>query len=182
MEPLTLALAALAATCAGDATACVLNAPASSEARTHTLALTDPGAWPGFVAATFAARDQPDRRPRTFTYAAGRLRGDAYRLPTDQFGTQLDPPAHWAPEYAAIDELPPTFAVRPLVVISIVPQVKKDFNYALQVVGHPEVGAAPRPHPGGQRRDRALRLVEALAGPGAAPTLTRVPGRRRSTR
>jgi kynurenine formamidase len=29
--------------------------------------------------------------------------------------------------------VPPTFAVRPLVVISIVSQVRKDFNYALQV-------------------------------------------------
>src|SRR5262249_57090660 len=57
----------------------------------------------------------------------------AYRLPPDQFGTQLDPPAHWAPEYPAIDELPPTYAVRPLVVISIVEQVKADPNYALQV-------------------------------------------------
>jgi hypothetical protein len=54
-----------------------------------------------------------------------------YRLSTDQFGTQLDPPAHWAPSYPAIDELPPTYGVRPLVVISIVPQVKQDPKYAL---------------------------------------------------
>jgi hypothetical protein len=46
---------------------------------------------------------------------------------------QLDPPAHWAPEYPAIDEIPATFAVRPLVVISIVEKLKKDDNYHLQV-------------------------------------------------
>ena len=46
-----------------------------------------------------------------------------YDLSADQFGTQLDPPAHWAPEYPAIDELPATYALRPLVVISIVDQV-----------------------------------------------------------
>ncbi|MGB6702512.1 cyclase family protein [Methyloceanibacter sp.] len=46
---------------------------------------------------------------------------------------QLDPPAHWAPEYPAIDELPATYAIRPLVVISIVDQVKANPNYALQV-------------------------------------------------
>lgn len=40
-------------------------------------------------------------------------------LQTDQYGTQLDPPAHWAPYYAAIDEIPPTYAVRPLVVINV---------------------------------------------------------------
>ena len=57
-----------------------------------------------------------------------------YEIATDQFGTQLDPPAHWAPEYPGIDELPATYAVRPLVVISIVPQVKKDPKYAAEVI------------------------------------------------
>ena len=60
-------------------------------------------------------------------------RRPATSLSTDQYGTQLDPPAHWAPEYPAIDELPATYAVRPLVVISIVDQVAKDPNYHLQV-------------------------------------------------
>jgi kynurenine formamidase len=54
-------------------------------------------------------------------------------LRTDQLGTQLDPPAHWAPEYPAIDELPATYAMRPLVVISIVERLKTNSNYALQV-------------------------------------------------
>src|SRR5678810_446411 len=57
----------------------------------------------------------------------------SYALRTDQLGTQLDPPAHWAPEYPAIDELPATYAIRPLVVISIVDQVKANPNYALKV-------------------------------------------------
>jgi kynurenine formamidase len=57
----------------------------------------------------------------------------AYRIATDEFGTQLDPPAHWAPEYPGIDELPPTYAVCPLVVISIAKQVRKDPRYALTV-------------------------------------------------
>ena len=33
-----------------------------------------------------------------------------YTLATDQLDTQLDPPAHWNPDYPGIDELPPTFA------------------------------------------------------------------------
>ena len=53
-----------------------------------------------------------------------------YELAPDQLGTQLDPPAHWAPRYPAIDELPATYAVRPLVVVSIVRQVRHDANYA----------------------------------------------------
>ena len=66
-----------------------------------------------------------------------------YNLMTDQLGTQLDPPAHWAPEYPAIDELPPTFAVRPLVVIPIVEQVKRDPGYHLQVA---DIQAFEREH------------------------------------
>jgi kynurenine formamidase len=68
-----------------------------------------------------------------YTYAKDGFEATAYEIATDQFGTQLDPPAHWAPEYPGIDELPATYAVRPLVVISIVPQVKQDPKYALQV-------------------------------------------------
>jgi len=98
---------------------------------THTLAPRIP-VWKGFGPSTFS----PTRNPETgapYTYAQDGFEATSYELSTDQFGTQLDPPAHWAPEYAAIDELPPTFAVRPLVVISIVRQVRKDFNYSLKV-------------------------------------------------
>jgi kynurenine formamidase len=98
---------------------------------THRLTPQIP-VWKGFGPSVFS----PSLNPETgdpYTYAKDGFEATSYRLSTDQFGTQLDPPAHWAPEWAAIDELPATFAVRPLVVISIVRQVKKDFNYHLQV-------------------------------------------------
>ena len=88
--------------------------------------------WKGFGPSFFSPAVDP-ATGEAYTYAKDGFEATAYRLSTDQFGTQLDPPAHWAPEFAAIDELPPTFAVRPLVVISIVRQVKRDFNYHLQV-------------------------------------------------
>jgi kynurenine formamidase len=88
--------------------------------------------WKGFGPSFFSPSVDP-ASGEPYTYAEDGFEATAYRLSTDQFGTQLDPPAHWAPEQAAIDELPPTFAVRKLVVISIVRQVKKNFNYALQV-------------------------------------------------
>src|SRR5919197_3594900 len=98
---------------------------------THTIRPDIP-VWSGFGPATFApAVSRIDGH--TFTYAQDGFEATRYVLQTDQFGTQLDPPAHWAPEYAAIDELPPTFAVRPLVVISIARQVRANFNYALTV-------------------------------------------------
>jgi len=98
---------------------------------THTLTPTIP-VWRGFGPPTFGAAIDPATGER-YRYDKDGFEANAYRLSTDQFGTQLDPPAHWAPEYPSIDELPPTFAVRPLVVISIVEQVAGDPGYSLQV-------------------------------------------------
>ena len=88
--------------------------------------------WKGFGPATFRATVDP-KTGRPYTYKKDGFEATAYRISTDQFGTQLDPPAHWAPEYPGIDELPATYSVRPLVVISIVPQLQKNPKYALQV-------------------------------------------------
>ena len=88
----------------------------------------------GRVSGPRCSRRRRTRRPGCPTHTpptASRRRRTSCRQTSSEL--QLDPPAHWAPEYAAIDELPPTFAVRPLVVISIVPQVQRDFNYHLQV-------------------------------------------------
>jgi len=98
---------------------------------THVIAPTIP-VWKGFGPSTFSPAVDP-ATGQPYTYAKEGFEATAYQLSTDQFGTQLDPPAHWAPEYPAINELPATYAVRPLVVISIVPQVRKDPKYALQV-------------------------------------------------
>jgi kynurenine formamidase len=57
----------------------------------------------------------------------------AYELPTDQVGTQLDPPAHWSATGATISELPPTYAVRPLVVINVAAKVQRDAGYVASV-------------------------------------------------
>ncbi|MGA8259729.1 MAG: cyclase family protein [Arenicellales bacterium] len=98
---------------------------------THTLTPSIP-VWKGFGPAKFGPTVNPETG-KPYTYAADGFEATQYFLSTDQYGTQLDPPAHWAPEYPSIDELPPTFAVRPLVVISIVDQVAQDPGYALQV-------------------------------------------------
>ena len=98
---------------------------------THDITPNMP-VWKGFGPATFKPAVDPTTNT-AYTYAKDGFEATAYEIATDQFGTQLDPPAHWAPEYPGIDELPATYAVRPLVVISIVPQVKKDAKYALQV-------------------------------------------------
>jgi len=98
---------------------------------THTIAPDIP-VWHGFARSKFAPTINP-ATGKPYTYAKDGFEATHYDLSTDQLGTQLDPPAHWAPEYQSIDELPPTYAVRPLVVISIVPQVKRNPGYHLQV-------------------------------------------------
>lgn len=98
---------------------------------THTITPTIP-VWAGFGPSVFG----PTVNPKTgtaYTYDVDGFEATRYTLSTDQLGTQLDPPAHWNPDFPAIDELPPTFAIRPLVVISIVDQVAKAPGYHLAV-------------------------------------------------
>ncbi|MBV8534265.1 MAG: cyclase family protein [Alphaproteobacteria bacterium] len=98
---------------------------------THTIAPDIP-VWAGFGPSKFAPAIDP-KTGQAYTYARDGFEATHYDLSTDQLGTQLDPPAHWAPEYPAIDELPASYTLRPLVVISIVPQVKKDPGYQMKV-------------------------------------------------
>jgi kynurenine formamidase len=98
---------------------------------THTITPSIP-VWAGFGPSTFGPAVNP-KTGKPYTYQDDGFEATRYTFSTDQLGTQLDPPAHWNPDYPAIDELPPTFAIRPLVVISIVAQVAKDPGYALRV-------------------------------------------------
>jgi kynurenine formamidase len=78
-----------------------------------------------------------------FSYEKQGVGITAYELPTDQVGTQLDPPAHWSAVGASISELPPTYAVRPLVVINIAPKVAADPGYNATVA---DISAWERQH------------------------------------
>ncbi len=98
---------------------------------THTITPSIP-VWAGFGRSTFGPATEPGKG-RPYNWAKDGFEATRYLLATDQLGTQLDPPAHWNPLYPAIDELPPTFAVRPLVVISIVDQVSRNPGYSLSV-------------------------------------------------
>jgi len=98
---------------------------------THTVAPGIP-VWHGFGPSHFAPTVNPETG-KPYTYRHDGFEATHYDLSTDQLGTQLDPPAHWAPEYPSIDELPPTYTIRPLVVISIVGQVKKNPGYQMRV-------------------------------------------------
>jgi kynurenine formamidase len=97
----------------------------------HVIAPRIP-VWKGFGPSVFGPAIDP-ATGTAYTYAKDGFEATRYELATDQLGTQLDPPAHWDPNYPAIDELPASYAVRPLAVISIVPQVRQKADYHLQV-------------------------------------------------
>ena len=98
---------------------------------THTVE-PDSTVWKGFGPQQFAPSVEAESG-RPFSYERDGFEATRYQLSTDQLGTQLDPPAHWNPNYPAIDEIPSTYTLRPLVVISIVEKVRQNPGYSLEV-------------------------------------------------
>src|SRR5215472_8619467 len=62
---------------------------------THEIAPNIP-VWSGFGPSKFAPAIDPKTR-RPYAYGKDGFEATHYDLSTDQLGTQLDPPAHWAP-------------------------------------------------------------------------------------
>jgi kynurenine formamidase len=95
--------------------------------------------WPGFGNAKFkpttAGADMEGYidKGQEFTYEQHGFIATSYEIPTDQYGTQLDPPAHWDEYGATISDLPATYAIRPLVVIDIHEKVAQDPGYHCSV-------------------------------------------------
>jgi hypothetical protein len=91
---------------------------------THAFSPTMP-VWEGFAQPTTSATTAGKTmkgfiaKGAEFTYAEQGFIATSYVLSTDQLGTQLDPPAHWNEYGSTISDIPPTVAVRPLVVIDI---------------------------------------------------------------
>lgn len=91
--------------------------------------------WPGFGNTTFkpASAGQEIKGyckiGEPFDYKKHGFIATAYDFLTDQYGTQLDPPAHFFEYGATISDLPATYSIRPLVVIDIHEKVKQDSGY-----------------------------------------------------
>ncbi len=83
------------------------------------------------VSAATAAADVPGvvKAGEAIGYERQGVGITAYRFGSDQIGTQLDPPAHWSDRGATISDLPPTYAVRPLVVVDVAAKVRADPGY-----------------------------------------------------
>jgi kynurenine formamidase len=103
---------------------------------THAFHPTQP-VWPGFGHARFEATKAGANLGDyasigdVFTYDAHGFVATSYWIPTDQYGTQLDPPSHWDEYGATISDLPATYCIRPLVVINISDKVAENPGYHL---------------------------------------------------
>jgi kynurenine formamidase len=97
---------------------------------THSFSPTTP-VWPGFGQAAFApAADPATGQP--YTIEQDGFRALRYTL-VGQYGTHIDPPAHFDAHGKTLDQLPVKDMVLPLVVFDITPKLAYEPNYALRV-------------------------------------------------
>ncbi len=97
---------------------------------THTFSPTTP-VWEGFGPAVFSPAKDP-ATGRTYTIEKDGFRTFQYTL-VGQYGTHIDPPAHFDEHGRTLDELPVKEMILPLVVFDITPQLRNDPNHALTV-------------------------------------------------
>src|ERR1043166_4139963 len=97
---------------------------------THSFSPTTPW-WSGFGQATMsAACDMKTLRP--FTIERDGFRTTFYSL-VGQYGTHVDPPAHFRSDGMTMDEIPLRQMILALVIFDVTPMLAKDPNHALTV-------------------------------------------------
>jgi kynurenine formamidase len=95
---------------------------------THTFSPTTP-VWKGFGPAAFAAATDP-ASGRPYTIPEDEFRATFFAM-VGQYGTHVDPPAHFDPKGITLDQIPLKQMILPLVVFDITPQLARDPNHAL---------------------------------------------------
>lgn len=97
---------------------------------THTFSPLTP-VWKGFGQATFSRAADPETG-RPYTVEKDGFQTFFYSM-VGQYGTHIDPPAHFDSNGMSVDEIPPKQMILPLVVFDITPMLTKDPNHALTV-------------------------------------------------
>jgi len=87
--------------------------------------------WKGFGPATFSLAADP-QTGRPYTIAKDGFRAFFYSM-VGQYGTHIDPPAHFDSNGMTVDEIPLKQMILPLVVFDITPMLKKDPSHALAI-------------------------------------------------
>ncbi|MGH8013940.1 MAG: cyclase family protein [Candidatus Binataceae bacterium] len=97
---------------------------------THTFSPSTP-VWKGFGPATFSAAANPVTGA-PYTIDKDGFRAFFYSM-VGQYGTHIDPPAHFDPNGVTMDRIPLKQMILPLVVFDMTPLLKRDPNHALTV-------------------------------------------------
>jgi kynurenine formamidase len=97
---------------------------------THAFGPQTP-VWAGFGQAIFSASADPKTR-EPYTIAKDGFHATVYSM-VGQYGTHIDPPAHFNPNGATMDQIPVRQMILPLVVIDETPLLASDPNHALTV-------------------------------------------------
>jgi kynurenine formamidase len=87
--------------------------------------------WKGFGGATFSAASDP-ATGHPYTIEKDGFRVFFYSM-VGQYGTHVDPPAHFDPNGTTMDQLPLKQMILPLVVFDMTPMLKTDANHALSI-------------------------------------------------
>lgn len=97
---------------------------------THSFSTSTP-VWSGFGPAMMSAACDP-KTLRPFTIERDGFRTTFYSM-VGQYGTHVDPPAHFRSDGMTMDEIPLRQMILPLVVFDITPLLAKDPNHALTI-------------------------------------------------
>lgn len=97
---------------------------------THSFSPTTP-VWSGFGQATFSAAADPSTG-RPYTIEKDGFRTMYFSMP-GQYGTHIDPPAHFATQGATVDQISLKDMILPLVVFDATPLLARDPNHAFTV-------------------------------------------------
>ena len=97
---------------------------------THSFSPLTP-VWKGFGQANFSAAANPTTG-RPYTIDQDGFRTFFYSL-VGQYGTHIDPPAHFDPHGQTMDQIPIRQMILPLLIFDITPTLKKYPNHALSV-------------------------------------------------
>ncbi len=97
---------------------------------THSFSPTTP-VWSGFGQATMTAAADPETHA-PYTIPQNGFRTTFYSM-VGQYGTHVDPPAHFAEDGTTMDKIPLDQMILPLVVFDETPMLKDDPNHALSV-------------------------------------------------
>ena len=97
---------------------------------THSFGPQTP-VWSGFGQAKFSPAADP-KTHEPYTIAKDGFRATYYEM-VGQYGTHVDPPAHFAPDGITMDQIPLKQMILPLVVLDDTPYLGKDPNHAFSV-------------------------------------------------